>query len=304
MLPCAVHAIAIAIACVCACVVANAHVPACATAIVLVTANAHVPACAYASATAPAYAFANAVANAVAYAIANAVAQPSQLPQGDLMRIDLTIDLHSYCAHPYRPEMEKVITITKESGMSRARSSANRRKALEEYLRSAGMTLADYDDLEKRANEPWDVDDDNHIIIPRLNVTSMLVAMSDSIRAAGKPCPPTMVRTLLRPSEWHTTATPGDAQIWERFAVVTSGTGAKLSNQRGLRKNFYIGALPPEGEPTKPVVATGTLDINPTMVRPEVLETALSWAGEWVGIGASRKMGWGRFTPIGFEVLP
>jgi len=32
------------------------------------------------------------------------------------------------------------------------------------------------------------------------------------------------------------------------------------------------------------------------MVRPETLKKALEWAGEWVGIGASRKMGFGRFT--------
>lgn len=216
------------------------------------------------------------------------------------MRIDLTINLHSYVGHPYRPEMERLINITKESGMSRARSSANRRKALEEYLRSEGMTLEAFDRLQETANQPWDTAEDGTIIIPRLNVTSMLVAMCDSIRSAGKPCPPDMVRTVLRPTAWSTNVTPEAAGTWTRFAVVTAGTGAKLSNQRGMRVNAYIGDEPPEGEPTKPVVASGSLDINPEMVRPEVLANALSWAGEWVGIGASRKMGWGRFTLAGF----
>lgn len=217
------------------------------------------------------------------------------------MRINLTIDLHSYVAHPYRPEMERLINIVKESGMSRARSTANRRKALEEHLRSEGMSLADYDRLEAAANRPWDTDPDGRIVIPRLNVVSMLVATCDTIRAAQRPCPPDMVRTVLRPTEWATDVTPDAALTWTRFAVVTSGTGAKLSNQRGMRTNEYVGAAPPEGDATKPVTATGSVDVNPDMVRPEVLANALSWAGEWVGIGASRKMGWGRFTLAGFD---
>src|SRR5579885_1806296 len=118
------------------------------------------------------------------------------------MHIQLTIDLHSFVADPYRPEREQVINITKESGTNRARSSANRRKALEEHLRSIGMTLAEFDALQKAADEPWDVDETGRIVIPRLNTVSMMVAMCDSIRAAQRPCPPEMVRTVLRPTQW------------------------------------------------------------------------------------------------------
>lgn len=218
------------------------------------------------------------------------------------MRIDLTINLQSYVGNPYRPEMEQLINITKNSGMNRARSSANRRKALEEHLKAEGMTLVEYDALEEKARQPWDVDDEGRITIPRLNVTSMLVATCDTIRSAGRPCPPNQVRTVLRATAWTTDLRPEDAHLWQRFAVVNGGTGAKLSNQRGMRTDAFIGAVPPEGEPTKPVTALGSLDVNPEMVRPEVLANALSWGGEMVGIGASRKMGWGRFSVLGFEV--
>jgi hypothetical protein len=36
------------------------------------------------------------------------------------------------------------------------------------------------------------------------------------------------------------------------------------------------------------------------MVRPDVLQKALEWGGRTIGIGASRKMGWGRFSLVGF----
>lgn len=209
--------------------------------------------------------------------------------------IRYTVHLRSYIAHPYWPEMDKLVNITKESGMSRARSSANRRKALEEHLKQIGMTLSEYDDLEARANRPFHLDDERCVSVPKPNVEAMLVATCDTIRAAGRPCGPDQVRTVLHLSEWTTTARAEDAKLWERYAVVSSGTGAKLSNQRGLRRNYYVGAEPPIGEPTPKVIATGSVGLNPEMVKPDVLKHALEYAGEWVGIGASRKMGWGRF---------
>jgi len=218
------------------------------------------------------------------------------------MLINLAIDVHSYIAHPYWPERERVINITKESGLNRARSAQNRRKALEEYLRGEGMTLADYDALVEAADRQFYVDDAGCVVIPKRHVDGMLVATCDKIRSAGKPCPPDMVRTVLRASGWQTTLTPDDAGWWTRYAVVSAGTGARLSNQRALRRNAYLGAEPPsEVDARKPIEATGTLDINPEMVRPEVLRKALDWAGEWIGIGASRKMGWGRFTVTSFD---
>ena len=186
--------------------------------------------------------------------------------------------------------------------MARARSAANRRKALEEYLRANGMTLADYDELERLANRPFHVDERGCVKVPKASVEAMLVATCDTIPSAGRPCPASMVRTVLRADEWRTDTPASEAQTWERFAVVASGTGAKLSNQRGLRRDLYIGLEPPaEVPPTSKVVATGTLDPHPEMVRPEVLRRALDYAGEWVGIGASRKMGWGRFELMSWE---
>ena len=58
-----------------------------------------------------------------------------------------------YIAHPYWPAMAKLVDIQKNSGMNRAKSTANRRKALEEYLRGVGMTLMDYDKLKAAAEE-------------------------------------------------------------------------------------------------------------------------------------------------------
>jgi len=209
----------------------------------------------------------------------------------------LEVRLHSYIAHPYWPERERLINIVKESGMSRARSTANRRKALEEYLRSAGMTFGQYEELEQLAARPFYTGAGGVIVVPELHVTSMVVAACDTIRAAGRPAPPDQVRSLMTFSPWTTDRSAPDG-VWERFAVVTAGTGARLSNQRALRTNPYIGTPPGLLDAGKGVPCSGTVQLDESMVKPSVLLDCLRFAGQNIGIGASRKMGWGRFDVL------
>ena len=196
----------------------------------------------------------------------------------------VSVNLKNYIAAPYWPELEKLINIKKESGMSRARTQETRRKALDSYLNSVGMTRGDYEELERLSARPF-YTHEGHIIVPELHVISMIVAACDSIGSRGRPCAPDIARTVISASPWHTGKTGPDG-IWERFAIVSSGTGAKLSNQRALRSDAFIADAD----------ADGTLDIDTSVVRPEILWKALEWAGTYVGIGSSRKMGWGRFT--------
>jgi hypothetical protein len=210
-----------------------------------------------------------------------------------------------YIANPYWPEMARLIDIQKQSGVNRARSAANRRKALDEYLRANGMKLTDYEELERLAARPFHTNGsgalahananasaDAHadgsspeIIIPEEKVYAFLVNACDVARSANRPCPPEQIRTLIKATDWHTGKTKPDG-VWERFAVVASGTGQKLSNQRGFRSSQYISNF----------TATGSVEINPSFVKPDVLRRLIEWGGENIGIGASRKMGWGRFT--------
>lgn len=195
-----------------------------------------------------------------------------------------------YIAHPYWPEMAKLIDIQKKSGLNRTKSEANRRKALEEYLKANKMNLIDYEMLEKLAARPFHLNGTGEIIIPAEKIYAFLVNATDEARSATRACPPEQIRSLIKASDWHTGKSKPDG-TWERFAVVSSGTGQKLSNQRGLRRSEYIERFD----------ATGEVEINPQFVKPEALQRLIEWGGENVGIGAARKMGWGRFTLTGFE---
>lgn len=219
-----------------------------------------------------------------------------------LLNITLKFD-KGYIASPYWPELERLINIQKESGMKRARSSANARAALEQHIKAIGMTLSEYEALEYRAKRPFYTISPTPspspsptptpsptIIIPEHHIYGMLVASADTIRAAGRACPPDQVRTRIHASDFVTDRTAPDG-LWERFVTVTSGTGAKLSNQRALRQDYYISNF----------TAIGTLSIDPDFVKPDVLISMLEFAGRNVGIGASRKMGWGRFEVASCE---
>ena len=216
-----------------------------------------------------------------------------------MLTYDLDVQLASYIAHPYWPEREKVINIVKESGMSRARSSANRRTALEQHLKSTGMSLDEFEKLQEKADRPFYTDEDGLIIVPELHVMSMIVNTCYSIRAAGRPTTPENARSAIHATRWTTDRKEPDG-VWERFAVVTAGTGAKLSNQRALRSNPYIGTPPGTADGT-PVHASGTVTLNENFVKPQVLLDALQYAGANIGIGASKKMGWGRFEVVSME---
>ncbi len=197
-----------------------------------------------------------------------------------------------YIADPMTVDIHDYINITKESGMNRARSTANKKAALEEHLKKIGMTLEEFEALEKRTHIAFAYNDEGKIIIPRNNVQAFMVATTSELRAASKPCKEDQVRARIRMSSWVTEKEQEDG-VFERFAVVTSGTGAVLSNQRALRRNKLICGFE----------ARGTMSLDPSYVDPKTLKEAIEWGGENVGIGACRKMGYGRFELRKFEKI-
>ena len=197
------------------------------------------------------------------------------------MNIKLNFGKKGYIASPYWPEMYQCIEIEKKSGVNRARTDANRRKALEAYLSSENMTPQQYEALKALAARPFHADEQG-IYIPADNIISALV---NANMVAPRSMRIENLRVAVTASDFRTDKQQPDG-IWRRFAVVTMGTGQKASNQRGLRENAYI----------QDFAATGTIDVEPEMVDPKALVKLLEFTGRIVGIGASRKMGWGRFT--------
>lgn len=220
--------------------------------------------------------------------------------------MELVLKVHfpiGYCGNPYWPEQQRLIDIQKESGFRRARSEQNRAKALTEYLEKHGMTHADYLALEKQASRPFvtaadeermsfgrnaiNGHDPEEIVIPPHHLDGCFANACDEARAATRVASRDQIRSILKTKPIYTGKTKPDG-IWQRFVVVTSGTGAKLSNQRGLRETPYVGEFTGEL----------TVSFNDALVRPERVKQFIEFAGREVGVGASRKMSWGRFEVL------
>lgn len=203
--------------------------------------------------------------------------------------MELTITTHfarGYIADPYWPEQAHLIDIIKESGMSRARSEQNRDKALRDYLNKKSMTLDDFRAIEAAAKRPFYRIDGpaSTIIIPEHQVYACLTNAADTATSSIRIAQPEQVRSLLVCSAWVTERTKEDG-VFERF-VRPMSQGRELSNQRTLRQNPYIADFD----------AVGTIGFDPDLVPEQRLIDFLRYAGREVGIGASRKLGWGRYT--------
>ncbi len=202
--------------------------------------------------------------------------------------MELTVTLHfekGYIANPYWPELEKLINIQKMSGLKRSRSEDKSKKTLEAWLRSHDMTADDYRALEAQAARAFYTVNGagSEILIPAHHLHGMIAQAVDMAPSSLRFCRKEQIRTMLEFSDFKTGKTAQDG-VWERFVTVKSGTGQTLSNQRGLRSNPYIANFD----------ARGGVHLVDAEIKGKFLDL-LRYAGREIGVGASRKMGWGRF---------
>ena len=210
-------------------------------------------------------------------------------PTTTTVSLALTFTEPGYIADPYWPEREELISIQKSSGMNRARTEANRHNALKAYLDSIGSTPDAYTELERLAGRPFYKDRDGLlIIIPRHQIAGCMVNALDVAPRPLRVVSKDSFRALVKISDLRTDKKLPDG-VFKRFAVVTGAGGSggmRLSNQRALRQNPYI----------ENFEATGTLTYTTDVFDDLKLTDFLTFAGREVGIGACRKLGWGRFT--------
>lgn len=213
--------------------------------------------------------------------------------------MQLRLKLHftkGYIAHPYWPELEKLINVQKESGTRRARSEEKRIKVLRDYLTARGMSMEQYEELERRAKRPFytvaDLNgscppghDPDEIVIPPHQLYGCLANACDLAGAGIRLARKEQIRSILSIAPVTTGKTEKDAKVWSRFCVVTAGAGNKLSNQRALRENPYIEQFTGET----------ALAFSEDIVAEKRAIDFMRFLGREIGVGASRKLGWGRF---------
>lgn len=198
-----------------------------------------------------------------------------------------------YVADPYWPEQEQVITIRKRSGMDNSRAGEEKRQEkLSTYLRKIGMTAGEFAELEKKAGQAWyrinRNDEKSPIILPSRQLTGMLVHAATSA-PAGSRINPDNLRSLIKVSDFVTNKTKADGKF-SRFVVPKDGKGNPISNQRRFMEDEYI----------QDFRAEGTVEFGDSL-KPDNVKTLLEHAIMTVGVGACRKMDYGRGEVVAFS---
>lgn len=207
-------------------------------------------------------------------------------------KVELEIQLRSYIAHPYWPERNLVIDIDKKSGVNRQKSDEKRRAALEAECSKRSMTFDDYLAAQKRAAEPWYRDEEGLIVIPPHQLGGAFVQMiGQSPKALRGPFTKENFRAMVQVGFFATGKKESDG-VFGRFVKL------ETSNQRSWQENDFVGEAIDFRKGAmvgSPFTASGLLAIHDAK-EAKTVRAILEKALLSIGVGACRKMGFGRGT--------
>jgi len=193
--------------------------------------------------------------------------------------------LSNYIAHPFWPEVNAAIDIEKKSGVNRQKSEEKRRAALQAECGKRGLTLEDYEKLKAKAKDQWYRNAAGFIVVPRHHLAGSLVqTIGTSPKGLRGAFDKDNFRALVQIGDFATELRAA-AGVFSRFAKLEG------SNQRSFQENEFIGRYLDVGEP---FAASGTIECDER--DADTVKALVAKAVEITGVGASRKMGFGRGT--------
>lgn len=203
-----------------------------------------------------------------------------------MITVAVELVMQNYIAHPFWPARNLCIDIEKKSGVNRQKSEDKRRAALEAECSKRDMTFDDYLKARDQAAEQWYRQNGpgSLIVIPRHQLAGAFVQMiAGSPKALRGMFDKDNFRAYVQIGDFSTRRTESDG-VFARFVKLEG------SNQRSWQENDYIGRYLDKGEP---FTAEGVLTIADEKSAPTV-KAILEKAVQDKGVGAARKMGFGR----------
>lgn len=204
------------------------------------------------------------------------------------MKVELQLKFGElgYIAAPYWPEIEWLIKLEQKAGLHPKHGADKRKQLLQTYCHDNEIPPEKVEAARSLiANEKWYRDANGLIYIPRHHFSACLV------QALGShPLKKEVGKDQLR-----TFVTVGDLAV-KPEKVKADGVFARYiknpdSNLRRYQEDEYIANF----------VAVGHIHFNEEIINPDSLESLISFAGTWVGVGSARKMGRGKFTLEAFQ---
>jgi hypothetical protein len=203
------------------------------------------------------------------------------------MTVNFEIRLKSYIANPMTRERSQLFSIRKASGFNRVRGDAKRKQTLSAELERRGMSKADCAALTARANAQFFTRPGDGVYIPSRNFESFLAHVVHVAPKAVAPADYQIIHTAVQVREpgLVTDRTVADAKVFGRYVKLQE------SNERSWQENSYI----------EDATATGTLNLDETMLSPKDLRQMIAREGQVPGHRGARSQGFSRFAVTKFE---
>jgi hypothetical protein len=202
--------------------------------------------------------------------------------------ISLLFDKKGFIAHPFTAAQKTLISIQKTSGFNRAKSEQKRTQALTAELQKRGLTMEDYEKLQKQATMPFYKTDAGEIYIPGEKFQAFLAnTVQVAPRAVAKINAEDCYVAVELDAPGLLTGKKEPDGVFSRFVK------NEESNERMLAENPFITNF----------TARGRLTVNEDMVKADDLKRLIEYGGTWVGLGAARKPGFGRFTLMQWDIV-
>lgn len=186
-----------------------------------------------------------------------------------------------YIANPYWPEVEWCLKIEQKAGVHPRHKDDKKRKLIEHYCNQNGISLADFDAARvKIATQRWYFDKNGDIYIPRHHISGMLVQTIQGHR----------LKSSVNVDQLRSFLQVYDAEVLPKKQKLDFMFSRYIKNPESNMRRLQ------EDEVISDFVAVGTLNFNPDIFNIRDVEDLFSYGGRWVGIGSSRKMGYGRYS--------
>lgn len=200
------------------------------------------------------------------------------LPAG--IWIDVGLHFVNYLSNPYWTEKGRVITIMTQSGTNKQRTNEKREQALTAWLQKIGMTKEAFDILQQYGNREWHLNGQGCIVLPRHQICGGLVqTVRTQPKALRGAYDEDSFRAVVQVSDFVTDRKPVDAKIYSREVC----PDPRKSTQRQHQEHPYLENFDAYGHV---IVRAGQKLGDLGRIMEHTINT--------VGIGAARKMGYGR----------
>lgn len=202
------------------------------------------------------------------------------------MKIEIRILFMNYIAHPFWPETNACIEIEKKSGANRQKSDDKRKAAIEAECERQEVTYEHYLEMKQLSKRQFYQREDGRIYIPRHQMSGALVqTIGGAPKSLRGPFTKDNFRALVQIGDFET-------ELTERSGTFSRFVKLEGSNQRSFQQNDFIGHYLDAGEPFE---CAGIVNLPVSDEKTEqVVKSLFNVAVRDIGVGAARKMGFGR----------